>query len=164
VATRGRSPSMPPRPRCGPGWCRWARVVPGSPRTGGSRTCSAPGPTTPTESFPHFQHLSVDDRVRLTPDPYLGLPGQFMTVVELRRPHALVFRQTLPNGGTGSWTFELRRQGPEAIRLLARRRGDRPSLFDRVMVPGYMMMDRGVLLGIRRRAEAGVASGPMPEG
>jgi hypothetical protein len=162
MATRWQSTSVRPPPRCGP----WL-VQMGQGRAGfythewvenllGARIHNA------DRIIPAFQHLSVGDRVRLTPDPYLGFPGQFMTVVEVRRPHALVFRQTLPNGGTGSWTFELHRQGKDATRVLVRRRGDRPSLFDRVMVPGYMIMDRGVLQGIRRRAETAVDSEPKP--
>jgi hypothetical protein len=82
---------------------------------------------------PSFQHLSVGDRVRLAPDPYSGLPDRFMTVVELRRPHALVFRKTLPYGGTGNWTFERRRQGMKATRVLERRRGARP--LPRIITP-----------------------------
>lgn len=103
---------------------------------------------------PELQDLAVGEKVRLTPDPYLGLPGQTMNVAEVRPQRSLVYRQTLPSGGTGTWAFELRPQGPGGTRLLMRRRGSLPSLFDRVLVPGYVLMDRGVLRGLRRRAEA----------
>lgn len=101
-----------------------------------------------------FQHLEVGDTVRLTPDPYLGRPGQYMTVVELEAPRSLVYRQVMPNGSLGSWAFSLQRTGPNRTRLVMRRRGERPSLFDRVMMPGYVFMDRGVLAGIRARVRA----------
>lgn len=101
-----------------------------------------------------WQELAEGDSVRLTPDPYLGRPGQRMIVEEIRTREALVFRQTLPTGATASWSFRLFELGPDSTRLVMRRRGTHPSLFDRLMAPGYVVMDRGVLSGIRRRAEA----------
>lgn len=118
---------------------------------------------------PAFQHLAVGDLVSLTPDPYFGHPAQVMTVAEIRPPHALVFRQTLPNGTTSSWALVLHPQDDGTTRLLSRRRGRRPTLFDRVMAPGYVYMDRGVLHGIRDRVEArddvaGRSRPPAPPG
>jgi hypothetical protein len=34
-------------------------------------------------TVPGLQRLAVGDTVRLTPDPYLGHPGQFMTVAKI---------------------------------------------------------------------------------
>jgi hypothetical protein len=99
-----------------------------------------------------LQNLAAGDTVRLTPNPYLGRPGQFMLVAEFKRPHALVFEQRLPSGGTASWALILLEDDDGTTRLITRRRGSRPSLFDRVMEPGYVLMDRGVLRGIRERA------------
>jgi hypothetical protein len=46
---------------------------------------------------PGFQQLRAGERVRLTPDPYLGrLPGQYYTVIELQPHEALVMLQQLP--------------------------------------------------------------------
>ena len=107
---------------------------------------------------PALQRIGVGDTIRLTPDPYLGRPGQLLTVAEVRPERALVLAQTLPNGEPGSWAFVLRPvRGPggaEATRLLFRRRGGRPTPFDRVAMPGYVFMDRGMLRGIRERAES----------
>jgi hypothetical protein len=103
---------------------------------------------------PELQELRSGDRIRLTPDPYFGQPGQFMTVAALDFERALVFRQTLPNGNPASWALVLRPQRRGSTRLLSRRRGGSPTLFDRLAKPGYLIMDRGVLRGIRRRAEA----------
>lgn len=107
-----------------------------------------------------WQQLEVGDRVRLTPDPYFGRTGQFMTVAEIQPDRALVFRQTLPNGSTASWAFLLLPQDEGTTRLIMRRRGGHPTLFDRVMSPGYAFMDRGMLYGLRNRVEAAAARGP----
>ena len=103
---------------------------------------------------PALQHLEVGDRIRLTPDPYFGHAGQFMTVEQLEPAHALVFSQTLPNGARASWAIVLHPQGDGSTRVLSRRRGGQPTRFDRVMRHGYVFMDRGVLRGLRVRAEA----------
>ena len=100
-----------------------------------------------------WQRLEVGDKIRLTPDPYLGQPGQLMTVAEIQPERALVLRQTLPNGSPASWAFLLRTEGRGRTRILMRRRGGGPTLFDRVMAPGYALMDRGMLHGLRQRAE-----------
>jgi hypothetical protein len=109
---------------------------------------------------PGLQHLAVGETIRLTPELHLGQRGQFMMVAEIQPRGALVFMQTLPNGTTASWALVLRSQNGHMSRLLSRRRGGKPSLFDRVMKPGYMFMDRGMLAGVRRRAEA--VSVPCP--
>lgn len=109
-----------------------------------------------------WQQLEVGEHVRLTPDPYLGQPGQFMTVAEIQPERALVFRQTLPNGSPASWAFLLVPEAEGATRVLMRRRGGVPTLFDRVMAPGYAFMDRGVLDGLRRRAEGRALPEPSP--
>jgi hypothetical protein len=109
---------------------------------------------------PAQQRLAVGDTVRLTPDPYLGHPGQFMTVAEIEPQRTLVFSQTLPNGAPATWTLVLRPQDERTTRLLSRRRGGQPSVFDRVMRPGYVFMDRGVLHGIRRRVAKAAATVP----
>jgi hypothetical protein len=101
-----------------------------------------------------WQHLDVGDRVRLTPDPYLNQPGQVMTVAEIQVERTLVFSQTLPNGSTASWAFLLVPQDDGTTRVIMRRRGGQPTLFDRVMSPGYVFMDRGMLRGLRERVEA----------
>lgn len=99
------------------------------------------------------QNLATGDTIRLTPDPYLGQSGQYMTVAEIQAARALVFSQTLPNGSIASWAFLLDARDDGTTRLVIRRRGGRPTVFDRVMKPGYVFMDRGMLRGIRARAE-----------
>jgi hypothetical protein len=101
-----------------------------------------------------WQELEVGERVRLTPDPYFGQPGQFMTVAEIQPERALVFRQTLPNGSPASWAILLLPADSRSTRIIMRRRARDPTLFDCVMAPGYAFMDRGMLHGVRVRAEA----------
>lgn len=105
---------------------------------------------------PAWQRLAVGDIVRLTPNPYFGRPGQSMTVAEIQPERALVFRQTLPNGSPASWAFLLLPESEATTRVVMRRRGGDPTLFDRVMAPGYAFMDRGMLHGLRHRAEGTV--------
>lgn len=102
---------------------------------------------------PELQHLAPGDLIRLTPDPYLGRPGQYLIAAHVGPPRALVFRQVLPNNAIGSWAFVLRPGPGNSTRLLFRRRSSGPSLFDRVATPGYYLMDMGMLAGIRQRAE-----------
>jgi hypothetical protein len=102
---------------------------------------------------PEWQRIAAGDRIRLTPDPYLGHPGQYLTVDQVAAPSALVLRQVMPNGATGSWAYVLRATAEGSTRLIFRRRANRPSLFDRIARPGYHYMDRGMLDGIRARAE-----------
>jgi hypothetical protein len=109
-----------------------------------------------------WQQLEVGEQVRLTPNPFFGQPGQFMTVAEIQPERALVFRQTLPNGSPASWAFLLMSEDKRTTRVLMRRRGGDPTLFDRVMAPGYSFMDRGVLHGLRRRAEGLALLEPSP--
>jgi hypothetical protein len=102
-----------------------------------------------------LQHLDVGDPIRLTPDPYLGgQPGQYIVVAQLEPLYVLIFRQVLPNGEIGSWSYVLEPTRDGATRLIFRRRAGQPSLFDRVMEPGYYFMDTGMLAGIKKRAES----------
>lgn len=102
---------------------------------------------------PEWQYIAPGDRIRLTPDPYLGKPGQQLVVVRADTQEDLCLFQQLPNGSPGSWAFVLRPRRGGRTRLLFRRRSGEPSLFDRVAMPGYYFMDRGMLRGIKRRAE-----------
>jgi hypothetical protein len=113
---------------------------------------------------PKLQDLEVGDLIRLTPEVYLGrLPGQFYRVEEIRPPATLTMLQELPGGGLSSWSFVLRSLPDERTRLLIRGRtspksGFGPRLARRIelllLEPGYFVMERGMLYGIKRRAEA----------
>jgi hypothetical protein len=112
---------------------------------------------------PDLQQLEVGDRIRLTPDVYLGrIPGQFYRVEELDPECALTMLQALPRGGLSSWSFVLRPGEGFSSRLIVRCRASVPlSRLERVsrwvelllLEPGYFVMERGMLLGIKQRAE-----------
>ena len=112
---------------------------------------------------PELQRLAVGDRVRLTPDPYLGrVPGQYYTVTEVRPREALLMLQQLPTGAATSWSFVLRRRRDGTTRLLVRARAAAPARASAraaralellLLEPGYFVMERGMLRGIKRRAE-----------
>ena len=117
---------------------------------------------------PELQMIYVGDRVRLTPDLYLGhLPGQYYRVTEIRPEEALVMVQELPTGALSTWSFNLRSHCQHTTRLIVRGRTSAPSgLAARVarqlelllLEPGYFVMERGMLRGIRRRAQRAAAS------
>jgi len=112
---------------------------------------------------PQLQQLSVGDHIRLTPEVYLSrIPGQYYRVTEIRPERALVMLQELPAGGLNSWSFNLRPLGAGATRLLVRGRSSAPSgPAQRVarevelllLEPGYFVMERGLLRGLKKRAE-----------
>ena len=111
-----------------------------------------------------LQALQVGDLIRLTPERYLGrLPGQYYRVEEVRPGKALTMLQQLPGGGTSSWAFVLRALPADRTRLLARGRTSSKEGFGGrlsrklellLLEPGYFVMERGMLKGIKRRAEA----------
>jgi hypothetical protein len=99
--------------------------------------------------LPQFQHLAAGDVLPL------GAGGPGMRVEICDRDRALVFRST---DGQWVWIFSLR---PEAggTRLVSRNRISRKGAtaarrlaYRAVMEPGSLIMERGMLLGIRRRA------------
>jgi hypothetical protein len=116
-----------------------------------------------------LQQLAIGDRIRLTPETYLGrIPGQYYSVREIRPREALVLLQELPTGTHSSWSFVLRPQAGDRTRLIVRARtSPAPDLAARVartaelllLEPSYFVMERGMLRGIKRRAEALSAEG-----
>lgn len=112
---------------------------------------------------PDLEQLEVGDRIRLTPEVYLGrIPGQSYEVKEIVPDHALVLLQRLPTGGLTSWSFILRPGGATRTRLIVRgRRSAAASPAEGIarqielllLEPGYFLMERGMLRGIKARAE-----------
>jgi hypothetical protein len=110
-----------------------------------------------------LQQLDVGDCIRLTPEVYLGrIPGQYYRVEGIRAERALVMLQQLPTGGLTSWSFNLHPVGTNGTRLVVRGRSSTPlRLAEKiarqvellVLEPGYFVMERGMLRGIRKRAE-----------
>ncbi|OJF11877.1 hypothetical protein [Couchioplanes caeruleus] len=102
------------------------------------------------EILPQFQHLAVGDVLPLGPN------GPHMRVEVCDPERTLVFRST---DSAWVWIFALRadRRG---TRLISRNRITSPGagrarrfLYEVVMSPGSLVMERRMLLGIKQRAE-----------
>jgi hypothetical protein len=100
--------------------------------------------------IPEFQHPHVGDAQRL------GKKGPVLRIAVLEPERALVLRSA---DGAWVWAFGLYPDG-ETTRLVSRNRITRPhrtpaaAVFDfYVMEPGSLVMERKMLLGIKRRAE-----------
>ena len=118
-----------------------------------------------------LQALRVGDRIRLTPEVYLGrIPGQYYVVREVRPQEALVLLQELPTGAVSSWSFVLRERAGGTRLIVRGRTSPAAGLGARLarqlelllLEPGYFVMERGMLRGISRRAESRPAVGAAP--
>ncbi len=130
-----------------------------------------------TSIVPELQNLGVGDVIPAAPPPYLGF-----RVHSLEPPHALVTRASFdlvrgltlePEGPPGgrrvdaSYAFVLQPLGETSCRLIARLRADyapgpvNDLLVRAVLEPAHFVMERGMLLGIKRRAEAATGSSEL---
>ncbi len=114
---------------------------------------------------PEWQTLQVGDRLWFYPERYPIKPRTGPRVVAIEPDRALVLcHQVTDDAGTcpGTWQFVLDRADEHGTRLLLRARsGQSPTTwFDLLAEPGYFLMTRGMLLGVKRRAELLGAGGP----
>ncbi|MGZ4681268.1 MAG: SRPBCC family protein [Acidimicrobiales bacterium] len=119
-----------------------------------------------------WQHLEVGDRVCLAPPGWMGTPnGMELPVAELIEGASIVLRQQPPDSPwEGVWSFHVRPVDAGSCRLVIRSRTATPRGAARVageamavvMDPITFAMERGMLLGIKLRAERAVAGGPRP--
>jgi hypothetical protein len=110
-----------------------------------------------------WQHLEVGDRVCLAPAGWMGIDrGMLLPVANLIEGRSIVLRQQPPDSPwDGVWSFHVRPIDPDRCRLLIRSRTLTPpgasrlsmALMGVVMDPVAFVMERGMLLGIKRRAE-----------
>lgn len=102
--------------------------------------------------LPEFQRLVVGDGVRLHP----RVPP--LPVLICEPPHTLVLGSNTASAGT--WGFYLKAADGDATRLVVRGRGDwgrGPAnllIARAVFEPAHFIMERGMMLGIKRRAES----------
>ncbi|TQJ58395.1 hypothetical protein FBY30_0622 [Arthrobacter sp. SLBN-83] len=109
---------------------------------------------------PGWQDLKVGDVIAFTPEGYPGGRAG-PRVVELESGRHLVLDSSPgapPGTVTGTWQLVLHSSGARGTRLLLRTRsgpGRPPALrvMDFLLRPGYLVMDRAMLLGIKKRAE-----------
>lgn len=111
------------------------------------------------EIDPALQSLRAGDEVRVLPAGPLR-PARYYSVVEVDPGRALVMLSRRPSGTMVSWTLVVR-PVPGGTRLIARTRHARPAARWRrvvqwaeitLLAPGHALMERGMLLGISRRA------------
>lgn len=118
------------------------------------------GVTNADRIHPEWQDLKVGDIIAFTPEGYPG-GRRGPRVVELEQNRHLVLDSSPgapPGTVTGTWQFVLHDAGPSGTRLLLRTRygRGRPAglrVTDFLLRPGYLVMDRAMLLGIKKRAE-----------
>ena len=100
--------------------------------------------------LPEHEHISVGDAQQLGPN------GPTLRVAVCEPEHTLVF---CSDDGHWSWAFVLQRHGT-GTRLISRNRIELPeascasrAAYRYIMEPGSLVMERKMLLGIKRRAE-----------
>jgi hypothetical protein len=109
---------------------------------------------------PEWQHLRVGDRLWFYPERYPIKPRGGPRVVAIEPNRALLLCHQVTDDADscpGTWQFVLEPAGDRSTRLLLRARsGPGPTTwFDTLAEPVYFLMTRGMLLGIKRRAETG---------
>lgn len=117
------------------------------------------GVTNADRIHPEWQDLQVGDIIAFMPEGYPGgRSGPRVVDIESCRHLVLDLSPGAPPGTvTGTWQFVLQDAGGAGTRLLLRTRSGpgRPwglRLMDFVLRPGYLVMDRAMLLGIKKRA------------
>lgn len=102
--------------------------------------------------MPEFQQLRVGDLVRMGPD---GKAPPAFEVAQIDPGSVLVIghRNAGGDGWHDTYAFVLEPIDAQTSRLLHRSRAEALFAFDRALEPGYFVMERGMLLGIKQRAE-----------
>jgi hypothetical protein len=109
---------------------------------------------------PEWQRLAPGDLVRLTPKGWMGIrEGIALSVVDVVAQQAIVLRATQSNHALDAvWSFHVIPHWEDRCRLLIRSRtrvrhpGDALAL--EFTGPAKALVTRGMLLGIKRRAES----------
>jgi hypothetical protein len=109
---------------------------------------------------PTLQNLVPGDRIWMTPERYLGrLPGQFWSVRDVLPRQALVLERKPPESPQHAiWSLLLEPSADGTTRLVDRHRSEpraglAGSLSDAFWLVGTLLMERGMLRGIKARAE-----------
>ncbi len=102
--------------------------------------------------LPAFQHPQIGETI--------GFGSNQMRLERVEQDHALAWRS---QDGNWVWAFVLE-ESEGITRLISRNRFRLPTLASRIamlpMEPGSLVMERKMLLGIKRRAEQLAATGP----
>jgi hypothetical protein len=103
---------------------------------------------------PEWQRLQVGDLVRMGPEGKAPPP---FVVAAIEPGRALVIGHRDPTGAAwrDTYAFVLERLDARTTRLIHRNRAQAVWVWD-LLEPGYFVMERRMLLGIKERAEAAV--------
>jgi hypothetical protein len=109
-----------------------------------------------------WQHIAPGDVIRLTPRGWMGLrAGLTLQVARVVGESALVLRAAPGGHRQTVWSFHLLPEGLDGCRLIIRARTGlrRPGevLATEIAGPALAFVTRGMLIGIKRRAENMVA-------
>jgi hypothetical protein len=100
---------------------------------------------------PEWQDLQVGDPVKMCPKEF-GPPPYIVAAIQ--PDQALVLGHTNPDGSWAeSWQFVIVPQADGTSRLIVRSRTSLSDWFWDVIHPGIFIMERGMMLGIKARAE-----------
>jgi hypothetical protein len=99
---------------------------------------------------PEWQRLKVGDKVKMCPGDW-GPPAYEVALLEPN--HAVVLGHQEHGQWSDVWQFVLLPQLDGTTRMILRSRDVKSGLFWDVMRPGEFIMSRGMLLGIKERAE-----------
>jgi hypothetical protein len=100
---------------------------------------------------PEWQDVEVGDHFWFTPKDYPG-PRQGPEVVDIQKNRALILCEgKSAKDCPGTWQFALSEHNRGSTRLLFRDKGS--SFADLVLELGFVVMNRGMLLGIEQKAE-----------
>ncbi len=102
---------------------------------------------------PEWQTTQVGDPVRLYPEGS-GPPPYLVAAIIPEQALVLGHHPADGAGWTDTWAFVLQPIDARSTRLIIRGRDDGTLGFLRVLEPGTFIMERGMLRGIRDRAEA----------
>jgi hypothetical protein len=114
---------------------------------------------------PEWQDLQVGDDVRMCPGEFGPPPFQ---VVQIVPNQAIVLGHQENGEWVDLWQFVLAPQADGSTRLVQRTRTMMAGGLWSIIHPGVFIMERGMILGIKQRAEAGqlidwASSTPTPE-
>jgi hypothetical protein len=100
---------------------------------------------------PEWQDIEVGDHFWFTLKDYPG-PRQGPEVVDIQKNRALILcEEKAAKVCPGTWQFALSEHNHGSTRLLFRDKGS--SFADLVLEPGFVVMNRGMLLSIEQKAE-----------
>ena len=114
-----------------------------------------PGPTPhyADSIYSEWQDIKVGDHFWYTTEDYPG-PRQGPVITDIAPKRALVLCLGEPvRACPGTWQFVLDEQDAGSTRLLFRTRDRSLSVGDRIVGPGFFVMNRGMLLGVEQKAE-----------